>query len=252
MTGHRRFYPGTIYCLRGQKKHWWWPRRYYIGQTRYLDYRDRVDHHLYGVWWDGKWNPPKYWAHEIVDYYPLWQGKRWSDWGIDFREFLCIRMFFPIHNVLLNAGNPRRVIPPPLHLRVYPTLDQITAVERWPGKPRVPKIPVRPAGSLVVPSVTQGSFGGRWESVRHTTTLALTVLAVLGAVVMLIPGMPAGSVTLTVWDVLAHHRGELGAGLVAAGVAGWVVTRRPHRRARRSKVAGSSRSGRRNRRAPLL
>lgn len=245
MTRQRRFRHGTVYCLRVHRAGRWRIVRGYIGQTRYRDYRKRVHQHLYGHWYNGEWNPPKYWAHEVIDYYPMWSGEHWSDWGLDTREFLCIRVFFPIHNVLLNLGNPRRVIPPPRDMRVYPTPDQITAVERYPtGAPLRPAVPQWPTdhhpvtrgGLIQSPRVFSGSFLVKW-------------VALAAVLMMFIPGLPG-------WDVASNgvewglgHRGELGGALVLAGVAWWVTTLKPKRRRRTSSTRTRSRL---KRRTPFL
>ncbi len=203
----KRFRPGTIYCLRIRRRGllWWLPARAYIGQTRYRDYRKRIHQHLYGHWRDGQWNPPKYWAHEVIDYYPLWQSRRWSDWGIDTREFLCIRALFPIHNVLLNLGNPRRIIPPPVDQRVYPTPDQITAVERWPnGRPGVAPL--------------------------HVLAAVLSLVTSLVGLVLFLPGLLERGAVL--WDQGISAR-RVGVWLFAVVGAGWVVSRGAGRRTRR-------------------
>lgn len=223
--GQSRF--GTIYCLRGRRRGRWRLRRYYIGQTRYRDYRKRVDQHLFGYWYQGEWHPPKTWAHEVVDYYPMWQGERWSDWGIDAREFLCIRVFFPVHNVMLNTGNPRRVIPPPVEYRVYPTPDQITAVERWPGPPRSLSIPQWPAG---VPVRGAGDCEVRWwHTARRAVSAVVTAAVVVLVGLMCLPGWPVAEGAVWMWD----RRLPL---VVAAGlvvVAGALARPVPRRRRRR-------------------
>lgn len=198
MTRRRRFRHGTVYCLRGRRTSWWRLRRYYIGQTRYRDYTKRVEQHLYGYWYDGVWNPPKYWAAEVVDYYPLWSGERWCDWGLNVREFLCIRIFLPVHNVLLNTGNPRRIIPPPVDMRVYPTRDQITAVERV-----IPLKSVR-----------------RWllNVLRFMSWLTLAGIGVL-----FIPGLPGATLAGGTWGWLRVNAATIG-GLVLVSIIGWVIT----------------------------
>jgi hypothetical protein len=241
-----------VYCLRVYRRSRWTGRfriaRGYIGQTRYRDYRKRIDQHLYGYWYNGEWNPPKYWAHEVVDYYPLWQSDRWCDWGLDTREFLCIRVLFPLHNVLLNLGNPRRIIPPPVDQRVYPTPDQITAVERYPGKPRRPVIPQQPADMQRTSRVADYSGPGAIR--RAVLAVSLLRWVLLAAVLVLfIPGLPG-------WDAAAggigwgvDHRDQLGA-LLVLGAGAWFVTTLKPRRRRRS---GSTRARRRStRKAPFL
>jgi hypothetical protein len=259
VTRRRRFRFGTVYCLRVYRRSRWTGRfriaRGYIGQTRYRDYRKRIDQHLYGYWYNGEWNPPKYWAHEVVDYYPLWQSDRWCDWGLDTREFLCIRVLFPLHNIIWNLGNPRRIIPPPIDQRLYPTPDQITAVERYPGKPRRPNIPDLPDDmqrtSRVVdhyqapttPRVFGGSFLVKW------VVLAAVLL-------MFIPGYPGWDLTVgTVgwvtggvgWGVT--HGREMG-GLLVLGVVAWLLSRHQPRRRRTTRTR--TRRPARRRKTPLF
>lgn len=126
------FRPGSIYCLRvnGQRG----PRRGYIGKTRFRDYRRRVEQHLYGYWYGDEWNPPKYWAADVVDYYEIYHSEAVTDWGLSVREVFYIRVLLPLHNGTHNHGNPRRVIPPPKSQRHYPLPEEITAVERWPKR----------------------------------------------------------------------------------------------------------------------
>lgn len=131
---YRRFWRwGTVYCIRrrpGGRPGTGWPRRGYVGKTRQLDYRTRVEQHLYGYWRGGHWKPPQWWAADAYDYFPVWSG-RWTTLGLWWREIVCIVFLFPVHNDRWNKGNPRRVISPPVAQRVYPAPDQITARERW-------------------------------------------------------------------------------------------------------------------------
>lgn len=146
----KRFRAGTVYVLRVRRRGllWWLPARGYIGQTRHRDYRTRINQHLYGYWYGGVWYPPKYWAADVVDYYPLMRSDRWCDWGLNFREMVAIRCLAPVHNGTFNHGNPRRVIPPPVELRCYPAPEQVTAVERCrrSGRSRGPSQTRRRAG----------------------------------------------------------------------------------------------------------
>ena len=242
MARRRRFRRGTVYCLRVRRRgYWWWIPRGYIGKTRYRDYRTRVDQHLFGYWYNGEWNPPKYWAADVVDYYPLWTGEHWSDWGLGAREMLCIRFLFPIHNVIGNAGNPRRVIPPPLDQRVYPTAEQITAVERYPtGTPRRPAIPVPPRNPVKVatraamPTRVYGKTFPYRRAVGAFWPVPWFLLAM--AAILFIPGLPGANATVAGWDWIRGHLGEFGGGLIALGVAGMFTGRRPRRRTRRKRL----------------
>lgn len=235
MTRQKWFRCGTVYCLRVRRRSRWTGLvrivRGYIGQTRYRDYRKRVDQHLYGYWYDGEWNPPKYWAHEVVDYYPLWQGERWSDWGLDMREFLCIRVLFPLHNVIMNLGNPRRVVPPPLTERIYPTPDQITAGERYPGKPRRPSIPQWPVdahraarvATITSPATAGGVvFTGAW-------LLRWVLVAVVGMFFIHL-GWPGWDTVAGVMGWGLEHCDQLGGLLLIVGGAWFVTTLKPRRR----------------------
>jgi hypothetical protein len=247
----RWFRPGTIYCLRVRRG--WRVKRGYIGKTRYRDYRKRVNEHFYGCWYGGKWNPPKYWAHEVVDYYPVWQGN-WTDWGLGFREFLCIRVFFPVHNVVLNQGNPRRVVPPPVWSRVYPEPGQIRAVERYPGRGApwdrsraargVPEMRARVrrdgtverSGRPFVPapavlggtSLYSAPQDHRAVSSAPRAVSAVVVLSVVG--VLFFPGMPGWVAALAVWAWVREWAGPVGTLLAVVGLAGLFTTRKPRRR----------------------
>lgn len=131
---YRKFWrKGTVYCVRvrpGGQLGRGWVRRGYIGKTTLADYRTRIEQHLYGYRWGSHWKPPQWWAADAFDYFPLWQG-RWTTVGLWWREIVCIVVLFPVHNTRWNKLNPRRVISPPMAQRVYPTPDQVTAVERW-------------------------------------------------------------------------------------------------------------------------
>lgn len=235
----RRFRPGTVYCLRVRSRSRLTGRyritRGYVGQTRYRDYRKRVDQHLFGFWYNGEWNPPKYWAHEVVDYYPVWQSARWCDWGLDTREFLCIRGLLPLHNVLLNLGNPRRVIPPPVNQRIYPTPDQITAVERYPEKPRRPTIPRWSAEQQRASRAADYTSPRAGRGPVFVVSLLRWVL-LAATLVMFIPGLPGWDTAVggIWWGV--EHRGEIGALLLFGAGAWFVMTLTPRRRRRSSSV----------------
>lgn len=240
MARRRRFRRGTVYCLRVRRRgYWWWIPRGYIGKTRYRDYRIRVEQHLFGYWYNGEWNPPKYWAADVVDYYPLWTSEHWSNWGLAAREMLCIRFLFPIHNVLLNTGNPRRVIPPPVDMRNYPTPDQITAVERYPtGQPRrrtpppTGPAPVATRTTTRQPSFTKTSPYRRTVGVFWPAPWFLLAMAAT----LFIPGLPGATMVMSGWDWFHGHMAQLGGGLIALAVAGAVTRRRPRRRARRKRT----------------
>jgi hypothetical protein len=232
VTRRKLFRPGTVYCLRVRHNGRWRIVRGYIGQTRYQDYTKRIDQHLFGYLYNGEWNPPKYWAHEVVDYYPMWQGN-WTDWGLNFREALCIRLFFPIHNVLLNVGNPRRVIPPPRDMRVYPTADQITAVERETRRsPRKP--PQAPPGTLGAPGsvpVVKSARSPRERGTEQVSRMPHTLMWL--APILLMCGFLAGPTVwgyvMFAWDWFMNNRSVIGLLLISFGVYWFTNGRGPRK-----------------------
>jgi hypothetical protein len=80
----------------------------YVGQTRHRDYMTRVNQHRYGH----RDHPPQWWAEDYVRAFPAISSKHVTTWGLDFREWLVIKILFPLHNYKMNLANPRRVVPP--------------------------------------------------------------------------------------------------------------------------------------------
>lgn len=81
----------------------------YVGQTRQRDYMIRINQHINGSW-D---HPPQWWAGHVVRVRCVYHSKHVTTWGLDFREWLVIKITFPLHNYKMNLTNPRRVTPPP-------------------------------------------------------------------------------------------------------------------------------------------
>ena len=102
----------------------------YVGQTRQRDYLIRIDQHLHGY----RDEPAKWWAPDVVRVRCVYSSQHVTTWGLDFREWLFVKVTFPLHNYKMNTRNPRRVVPPP-HVLEELKRRKIARVQQQPPRP---------------------------------------------------------------------------------------------------------------------
>lgn len=108
----------------------------YVGQTRQRDYLIRIDQHLHGY----RDEPAKWWAPDVVRVRCVYSSQHVTTWGLDFREWLFIKVTLPLHNYKMNTRNPRRVVPP-LHV-----LDELARKKAARAQQQHPRPAYRPGG----------------------------------------------------------------------------------------------------------
>lgn len=148
--GRRLFRPGRVYLITVRRPYGARSlvlRRVlafgYVGQTRHGDYEVRIDQHLYG-YLD---TPPKWWAPDVVGWRCVYSSQHVTTWGLDFREWLAIKVLFPLHNHTMNLSNPRRVVPPPDVIEQMRTRKRMKHTGPVTTRPKPPRS--RPVGRRV-------------------------------------------------------------------------------------------------------
>jgi hypothetical protein len=135
----------------------------YVGQTRNGDFMVRINQHLHGY----RDEPAKWWAGDVVRVRCVYSSQRVTTWGLDFREWLFIKVTFPLHNYLMNTRNPRRVTPP-AHVLDELALRKATRAQQQqrPGPSGRPG-GRSPRGSRPVGPAGRGRTGGRVPAPRR-------------------------------------------------------------------------------------
>ena len=104
--------PGEVYGYRTLRPSGRGPRHWaYVGKTR--DGRRRHRQHM-GVRLptDRYAAPGQPWNDLDPHRYVLWRSRKVRGWRLALAEFTFVRLLHPVYNVQMNAGNPRRVLPP--------------------------------------------------------------------------------------------------------------------------------------------